>query len=565
MNRSVETCPKCGAELADGLCPQCLLLAGIEPTPTSPRARWVPPSPEDLRAQLTGYQVLELLGLGGMGAVYKGWQNSLDRPVAIKVLPPGLTEEDEQFAARFKHEAKTMARLSHPAIVSVHDYGETLDGLCYIVMEFVEGTDVQKMMADQGRLPPERALAVAMNVCDALVYAHEHGIIHRDIKPANVMVDAQGRVRVADFGLAKVADAGATLLTDTNVAVGSPGYIAPETLTMGLSVDARADLYATGVMLYAMLTGRVPQGRFEAASVRVPGLDPRFDAIVNRAMQEEREARYSSAAELRADLSTILTIPKAAAGGAPLKKSQRAAAPPAARRVRPAVILIGLAAAALCAVGLQRWKPWVKQDGDELVNAGSAPSANPGSRGVEHSQPQGSNSSEVSNSQGPKSPTDLPPELAVLDTEFQKLKMERVIAPFEAEVAKLNASYTAGLEREIMKDRAEGRPDEALLLEEERTLIRDRQIVPSLEEESAPGNPTSDRLKRFRVTYRKMLAKLEAQRVEKLKSVIGPLDFPLRTLETDLTKQGRVTDAKVVREYRESLRSALGSIKAEAP
>src|SRR6266702_1857181 len=176
MNPRPDKCPTCGAEVAGGLCRQCLLRAGLESTP-SRRAGWTPPTPEELEAQLTKYRVLELLGQGGMGAVYKGWQTSLERDVAIKVLPPALMEED--FTARFKQEARTMARLSHPAIVSVYDFDETAGGLCYIVMEFMEGTDVQRMIASQEKLPAEHALAIALNVCDALSYAHEHGIIHR--------------------------------------------------------------------------------------------------------------------------------------------------------------------------------------------------------------------------------------------------------------------------------------------------------------------------------------------------------------------------------------------------
>jgi serine/threonine protein kinase len=617
----------------------------MEPTPTSSRARWVPPTPEELQAQLTGYQVLELLGLGGMGAVYKGWQNSLDRHIAIKVLPPGLTEEDEQFAARFKHEARTMARLSHPAIVGVHDYGETAEGLCYIVMEFIEGTDVQKMMGEQEKLPAEHALAIALNVCDALVYAHEHGIIHRDIKPANVMVDTQGRVRVADFGLAKATDASGTLLTGSHIAVGTPGYIAPETLIMGMGVDARADVYAVGVMLYAMLTGRVPHGRFEAASVRVPGLDPRFDDIINRAMQDEREARYPTVAELRADLATILAVPQEAASeqlarvasSDQLQKSRDTPAPPEAPRARIPLSLIGLATVAVCAIGLQVWKPWAKSGGPQASNSkegssskaqgkvaipsektGGIPvsSSNPTTQASKATPPGESGSGNAAPptppaaARDPKampapvaqmaaatltkpteavasaSPTPLPPpasapavpvaaapatlekvtlpaELATLHEQFQKLQVERVGAPFEADVAKLNASYIGGLEREMTKEKAAGHLDAILALEAEKKLLNDNQPVPSLEEESASGKETFESLKKLRTIYREAHAKLEAQRAVNLKTITDPLVTRLATLETDLTKKDRIADAKLVREYRDSLGSALGAVATE--
>src|SRR5271168_5212228 len=137
MNSLPDKCPKCSATLADGRCRQCLLLAGVESTPASAGVRWTPPTPEELEAQLPKYRVLEMIGRGGMGVVYKGWQTSLERAVAIKVLPPSLTEEGSPFIARFKQEARTMARLSHPSIVSVYDFDETPGGLCYIVMEFI--------------------------------------------------------------------------------------------------------------------------------------------------------------------------------------------------------------------------------------------------------------------------------------------------------------------------------------------------------------------------------------------------------------------------------------------
>ncbi len=376
MSPRHEQCPTCGAQLAAGLCRQCLLRVGLGSAPAMAGANWFPPAPEELEAQLRKYRVVELIGRGGMGAVYKGWQTSLERDVAIKVLPPAVLEED--FTARFKQEARTMARLSHPAIVSVYEFDETDDGLCYIVMEFIDGTDVQRMIASEGKLPIEHALAISINVCGALSYAHEHGVIHRDIKPANVMVDTEGRVKVADFGLARVAQPGAALLTGTNVAMGTPGYVAPEVLNASMTADARADVYAVGVMLYAMLTGKVPHGRFEAAAELVPGLDPRFDAIVNRAMQADREARYGNAGDLRTDLTSILTgtVDQASARFAETVSSSRSESRPTkstpartgafareqrpssgGSRIRARAALAGLAAVA-CGVGLFAWKPW---------------------------------------------------------------------------------------------------------------------------------------------------------------------------------------------------------------
>ncbi|WP_395740745.1 serine/threonine-protein kinase [Prosthecobacter sp.] len=279
---------------------------------SKPSKGWQPPSLEEMQALLPQYHFVSLLGRGGMGAVYKAVQVSLDRPVAIKVLPLDLIEDDDeaQFAARFKNEARTMARMSHPSIVSVFDFGETQTGLLYIVMEFIDGTDVSKMIISQGRLPEDYALSITAHVCDALNYAHRNGIIHRDIKPANILINTEGAVKVADFGLAKASDAGQSGLTKTNMAMGTPDFVAPEALIPGMPLDGRADLYAIGVMLYQMLTGEIPRGMWTLPGSRI-GTDPRFDAIISKAMQTDREARYQSAAEIRQELDSILTTPRA--------------------------------------------------------------------------------------------------------------------------------------------------------------------------------------------------------------------------------------------------------------
>jgi len=278
---------------------------------TKPSGMWQPPTLEDMQAMLPQYQFLSLLGRGGMGAVYKAVQVSLDRAVAVKVLPGDLIDDvDSQFAERFKNEARTMAKMNHPAIVNVYDFGETQTGLLFIVMEFIDGTDVSKMIISQGKLPEDYALSITAHVCDALAYAHRHGVIHRDIKPANILINMDGAVKVADFGLAKQSDSGLSGLTKTNMAMGTPDFVAPEALIPGVPLDGRADLYAIGVMLYQMLTGEIPRGMWTMPGMKL-GTDPRFDAIIGKAMQTDREVRYQSAAELRRDLDTILTTPRA--------------------------------------------------------------------------------------------------------------------------------------------------------------------------------------------------------------------------------------------------------------
>jgi serine/threonine protein kinase len=266
-----------------------------------------------------------------MGAVYKARQRSLKRWVAIKVLPLVAADDELKFAERFRNEAETMAQMNHPAIVNVYDFGETGDGLLYIAMEFVDGTDVQQMIHGSGKLSGEYALAITAHVCDALTYAHGRGVIHRDIKPANILIDQEGNVKVADFGLAKMSDPDLDYgLTRSNVSMGTPDYVAPEVLSYGMVADHRADLYAVGVMLYQMLTGEVPRGLFKLPSQKGLGADPRFDDIICKAMEPDRDERYQSAMDVRAALDVILTGPLAKfeeANLGPVRTTAKSASP----------------------------------------------------------------------------------------------------------------------------------------------------------------------------------------------------------------------------------------------
>lgn len=282
--------------------------------PDRPRSRWQAPTPEEVQRSFPLYEIVGLLGRGGMGAVYKGWQKSLHRFVAIKILPRDIEGETTNYAERFQREARAMARVQHPSIVAVHDAGETPDGLLYFIMEYIEGTDLQKMLLASGKLAPADAVTIAMQVCDALDYAHRHGVIHRDIKPSNILIGHDRIVKVADFGLAKLTTEDCSLLTGSHITMGSRDFMAPEALAGMENVDHRADGYAVGVMLYQMLTGELPRGRFDLPSVHTPGLDARFDGIIDRAMQKDPDRRYSSAIELRSDLERVLAEPAASVG-----------------------------------------------------------------------------------------------------------------------------------------------------------------------------------------------------------------------------------------------------------
>jgi serine/threonine protein kinase len=308
------------------------------------RGPWQPPAPEDLQRDFPQYEFRSIIGRGGMGAVYKAWQKSLDRFVAIKILPPVLDDGFSGFTERFKREAKAMAQLKHPGIVAVYEAGTTASGLLYFAMEFIEGTDLQRLVAERGRIEPGEALRITSAVCEALGYAHERGLIHRDIKPSNIMIERDGGVKVTDLGLAKSTVPGTAMLTVSNVTIGTPDFMAPETRKGVVNVDHRADIYAVGVMLYEMLTGEIPRGRFLPPSRAVAGLDKRLDAIVDKALQAEPDARYSTAIEMRTAIEPILTrtIAKGAATGSIIPVSRKR--PPPLAIAAGAVVAIGAGA-----------------------------------------------------------------------------------------------------------------------------------------------------------------------------------------------------------------------------
>ena len=259
-------------------------------------ASFVPPSIDELSKLIPGYEFIEFIDKGGMGAIYKARQPQLDRTVAIKLLPPNFGKE-HGFDKRFRREARTMASLSHPNLVSVHDFGETREGHLYFVMEFVEGSDLRHLIRNH-ELQANQILPIINQVCDALQYAHDHGIIHRDIKPANILIDTKGKVKVGDFGLAKLSDNDRDLskVSAPGVSVGTPAYMSPEAVEDS-EIDHRTDIYSLGVVIYEMLTGTVPKGAWAPPS-QCAGTDQRFDEVVNRAMQSNRDDRYQRASDL---------------------------------------------------------------------------------------------------------------------------------------------------------------------------------------------------------------------------------------------------------------------------
>ncbi len=367
-----NTCPQCSAVLpADapqGLCPACLLAAVALPTEAGTAAPAKAPAPtrEQVATAFPQLEILELIGAGGMGYVFKARQPKLDRLVALKLLPQHLGA-DAAFAGRFEREGRVLARLSHPNIVTVHDFGfaragdwqspfpsprpptdgdykspalplspdaqpETPNsqpgtakpGFYYLLMEFVDGVNLRQAMR-AGRFTPVQALEVVPKICEALQFAHEQGILHRDIKPENILLDAKGRVKLVDFGIAKLVDdgraelppgldaeaaqqRGPTTLTSATAALGTPSYMAPEQRDHPAEVDHRADIYSLGVVFYEMLTGELPVGKFAPPSAKSAS-DPRVDEVVLRALEQQRERRQQSAGEVKTQVETIASSP----------------------------------------------------------------------------------------------------------------------------------------------------------------------------------------------------------------------------------------------------------------
>ncbi len=325
MTQSAQAtrCAKCGAPLAPGAsCASCLLGLGLQKgadaelfVTGAKETAAPPPSPEELAPFFPQYEIVELIGRGGMGAVYKALQKGLGRTVAIKVLP-GDAAKDPAFAERFAREGRALAKLSHAHIVNIFDSGNA-GGLYYFVMEYVDGTNLRDLVRSK-TTTPKQALAIVGQVCDALQYAHEEGVVHRDIKPENILIDRRGRVKIADFGLAKLLG-GTTAdvtLTRSQQAMGTPHYMAPEQWEKPDEVDHRADIFALGVVFYELLTGELPLGRFALPSQKL-SVDVKIDEVVLKTLAKEPSLRYQTASAVRTDVDHLAARPD------PIPKSQR--------------------------------------------------------------------------------------------------------------------------------------------------------------------------------------------------------------------------------------------------
>lgn len=291
-----------------------MLAAALESAPT-----FDGPSLDELRAAFPQLEISECIGRGAMGIVYKARQPHLDRLVALKILAPNLSS-DPAFPERFSREARALAKLSHPNIVGIHDFGES-GGFYYLLMEYVDGVNLRQAMS-ASRFTAAQALSVIPKLCSAIQFAHDHDILHRDIKPENILLDTAGRIKIADFGIARlIGDTPDQLnLTATGSALGSGAYMAPEQIEDPRNIDHRADIYSLGVVFYEMLTGGLPLGRFPVPS-EISDTDPGLDDIVLRALENQRERRYQRADEIETDLGN----PRGARASRPLHTASPAA------------------------------------------------------------------------------------------------------------------------------------------------------------------------------------------------------------------------------------------------
>jgi serine/threonine protein kinase len=264
------------------------------------------PSPEELAPLFPKYQILSLIATGGMGAVYHAIQTSLERQVAIKILPVEFGK-DPEFCEGFTAEARVMARLNHPNLISVYDFGE-INEMLFIVMEYVPGLSVHGA-CNGSPLDPAEAIRLLTAICQGLAHAHQNGILHRDIKPANILLDSQLQPKIGDFGLARPLDA---QVGEGEAIFGTPGYTAPEVLQAPHTMDQRADIFSLGVLLHELLTGMLPGSDPRPASAIVQ-CDPRLDAVVRKATHPNPLQRYQNAAEIADALQKIASTagPKA--------------------------------------------------------------------------------------------------------------------------------------------------------------------------------------------------------------------------------------------------------------
>jgi serine/threonine protein kinase len=261
-------------------------------------AKFTAPTPEELDALLPNYQVEAFIARGGMGAVYRAYEAKFDRQVAIKILPKEFGN-DPSFRNAFKLEAKAMAQLSHPNLVRIHDFG-SVDGTLYLIMEYLPGSTLFDK-AHGRKVDMKEAAILISDICRGLDHAHRSGLIHRDIKPANILIDHDARPKIVDFGLSRPLDD----THDGGTVYGTKGYLAPEVVRDPHGIDQKADIFAAGVILYELLTGRLVPYPYLSASKLSDSYED-FDVVILKAIHPQRELRYAHASEMADELDYIV-------------------------------------------------------------------------------------------------------------------------------------------------------------------------------------------------------------------------------------------------------------------
>ena len=341
----VKPCPRCGdvpdTAIIGGLCPKCFALVALDA-----ESGWLANAPSDVSPDawptLAGWDVVGILGAGGMGRVYRAESINDGTPGALKVLEAKWSH-DPLMSARFEAEAAALKKLQHENIVRVIETGETDDGRFCLVMELVDGCDLGRLLRAE-KLSAERAIDIFRKVCAAVSHAHEHGFAHRDIKPANILTARDGTVKLVDFGLAKNLDHSSTVgaLTATMDHFGTAYYLAPERMLDKNAAGPPADIYALGVLLYHLLTGQMPLGKYTPVS-QLTGLPASFDAIIGKALEADPANRTASASVLEAEVAAAWN--DHVTGGQRIRQRKRM------MRIAAAVIF-----AALTAVGGALWQ-----------------------------------------------------------------------------------------------------------------------------------------------------------------------------------------------------------------
>ncbi len=485
-------------------------------TETSSTAIFEAPETDQLALLFPAYDIHALVACGGMGAVYQATQRSLARDVAIKILPREFSA-DESFRVGFQEEAKAMARLNHPNLIGVYDFGE-VDGMLYIVMEYVAGKSLYHSVNGHA-LDQADALRLLIDVCAGLDHAHEHGILHRDIKPANILLDQQARPKIGDFGLARPRD---SKVQEGEQIFGTPGYTAPEVLEPPFTFDHRADIFSVGVMLHELLTGMLPEADPRPAS-HICACSPRLDAVIHKATHPDPDSRYPSASAMATELESIASSPSRAlltAGSA--AAAGRLYVPPKPAKKSSSglgfLVLLLVAAAAVAVVATNRETSSVTtapvpeqteprerviepppHSGEHTEAAASPTSASATATAGAGATP-GSDETAAATSE----PMDTPAASApVFDVPgfFEKahgIMRQRLTPAIENQNKELVSnigSFVSGLEREVRKlPRAERLPAQDLLAEEAHGWKSDGHLIPESLPPDLAAMPWSEQL-----------------------------------------------------------------------